>query len=1375
MKKQNARRILAFVLALMLALPVLSIPTFAQQTTVQISQDKQNASASSRPESLFWQDFDTLDLGAQASAIKRIVEGPATAQIVAGTDGHGNVLQISCEAVETSGKFYVNLNKNNNIWLDLQILKQEDFPIDPHCVCPQKCTEGAMYQDCPICSAEEATLKDCKGRLPSPDDCICETRCVEGTVNADCPACSAEDANLNMCMKEILPEVPTYKVVWEGTFKTKANETYKVEGEVNTEDFTLVATKVWQERYKTDENGDNILDENGKPIPETVVYLPELTEELAAEGYKSFADINYEGYKLQEKKNPDGTTAMTEKLQEKKDENGNVILDENGKPVMEVVTEIVYKPDGTPEQVPKVIPLLDNFVLDAAGNPVWKVDEETGKLVPELSKETGTQVVKIVEYQATDEEGNLLYNEDGTPQMLTKEEPQFTTEKTYLVVNHPTLGQIVYNGVMINPQTGLPFPKLFTDVMVDKTQPVMIPIMEEVLKTPIDKGVYVVSSQLRDARGGLNNVAKPASMKTANINSEVLVFTADYYFSADDPTTPDVDEGLMNPGGIDIRISALDENGASKNFDFLKLKKPVDGMIEITAHTDAPTEIVAGSKKVPLGSWVNILVVADFTTGIYIIYIDGEMIASRQNVQIKEQEVEEEVLDENGNVVMIEKLDADGNVVMQEVFQPKVEKDADGNVVMVPKLDENGEEVKDENGETVMIPKVVTQIVYTEKLDENGKVVMIPATDPDTGLPVWENGEQVYVPEMTPLKDENGNVVTEVVMEQVFTDTPVLDEEGKPVLNEDGTPKMEPLMEPVMVAKTQKVKRMVPVTNKWVGACTGLKGNSWNLGHFARNGAVSQYSGYMQIDNAAIYDGEQLPALFDYLGYSIDYNEDFENLGIDYKVPMSKENATASVQWDEDGEAGGNKAVKIVYKDNVDSNYTPPTSGASYANTSTVVLEANYFLPNGTASRFQSQLRKVGAIINPEGDPFANYPLASEKKDKPDDAKDKKTKTYDWIDMYWVETVLGDDGNTTAMLYFTGSKNVIDPISKENPTRIEIPVDEWVALSTVIDLKTGAFTLYVNGVERITGNLTKSYGFHEQDGTFTTKNYEFKNISFAPSMWIASKVNKDQKDIGCFYVDDVVMTRMGDLAKMERVEGMLSADIYANGNYVKTVTDNNVFFTSQKITVENRNIFDLKEYAGTEQLLKADDAEIRFTSPAGIRFASYVDREALDALYAMIATSAPEGGEATPTDADGMKLLDVSFGTLIVPTDTLKGNPVTFEALDAAGIKYLDVQGTKDQYYDVDGDETTTHIVGSIVNLKEKNIGRLFSAVTYVRVVLPNGIVYNIYANRGFKTSAQSLADDAWGTYTPAQQAVIDAYFACVKPACDKKEEADTQ
>ena len=309
MKKQNARRILALVLALMLALPVLSISAFAQKTTVQISQDKQNATASQRPDSLFWQDFESLDVGTKPS---KILSGPSTAQIVYGAEGRGHVLQIDCVAVDTAGKYWVNFNGDKNLWVEIKMPVSKDVPIEPYCTCPQKCEEGHMYASCAVCGAEGATLDTCKGHVPTDEDCICTKRCFEGGVNEECYACSTETGNMNNCMKVILPEIPTYKYLVEGTFTTTAGVAYKIEGQVNMESFIIEAVKITTDRVKVDEEGNQVLDANGKYIIETVEVAPE--------------EINYNGYKTQEKKDSNGNVVKTEKI----DENGRLALEKAG-------------------------------------------------------------------------------------------------------------------------------------------------------------------------------------------------------------------------------------------------------------------------------------------------------------------------------------------------------------------------------------------------------------------------------------------------------------------------------------------------------------------------------------------------------------------------------------------------------------------------------------------------------------------------------------------------------------------------------------------------------------------------------------------------------------------------------------------------------------------------------------------------------------------------------------------------------------------------------------------------------------------------------------------------------------------------------------
>lgn len=784
------------------------------------------------------------------------------------------------------------------------------------------------------------------------------------------------------------------------------------------------------------------------------------------------------------------------------DENGKVIwvpvLDENGE---QVIGEQVDE-NGNVIQVPVMVDKLDEN-----GNPVL---DSTGK---------------VVQVQKTE----IVYDENGEPVMIP-------------VTNED--GRPVYerdeNGKVKRDENNKPIPQ-----MTEKTQLVYEPSIGPVSKTVrvkindsssyVANSCYIVTEQFRDGfGGGLNNIATPAYVQTSALKSDVLIFCADYYFSED----------LTR--GMDIRVNVESVSGASKAWDFMSLANPSNGTITLKAHEgDAKMQLIAGNKTVQLGNWVNIMIAADLRTGTYAIYIDGELMCVRQDI--------------------------------------------------------------DFSGTTL-------------------------------------------------------------------------------------------------------------ATGQWVEAAASVKANTWNLGHFTRGGNVSDYDGYVQIDNLAVYAGTSITDVFAYMNYSIDSEEDYENMDTGTEIAYSS-TAKAIVS-----ELNGTKAAKIDFAEsgNIDQNYMPSVSGVTYLDTDTVVLEADYYLTLDAYAKFQAQFYRIGAHADVDGGAFG-YPGQSNK-------------TFSWIDLYTIDAT---GGSNAATVTFYGAD-----------ATATVEKGRWNTFSTVISLKDGSYTLYINGVPEISGRLAK---------LVSGNMCYFTDISIAASNWIVAKIMKGNiTRQGSVYIDELMMTKFGtEKANTVMIEAMLSAKIYANGEFYKTVTDTNVFYQSSDIVIEAET-FDLKEQVGTDRLLTMDGASIRFYSPTGLRFSSRVDVDALNALYAMVGNT-----EST------INLQSVSFGTLIVPTDTLNGNAVTFEALDAAGIPYLNVVGTKDCYYDLDGDASTTHISGSIIDIKESNITRMFTGVNYIQIVLPNGIVYNIYSDRDYRASAQSVADDAWGTYASAEQAVIDAFLAGVKPATD--------
>lgn len=113
-----------------------------------------------------------------------------------------------------------------------------------------------------------------------------------------------------------------------------------------------------------------------------------------------------------------------------------------------------------------------------------------------------------------------------------------------------------------------------------------------------------------------------------------------------------------------------------------------------------------------------------------------------------EVEVEQVVVDENGNPVLVEAIDENGDIIMVPVT------DESGDPVLVEALDENGEPitvpVTDENGEPVMV----------QVLDENGE----PLLD-ENGAPVMEQQTEVQMVQATePLLVEQYETVMETII-----------------------------------------------------------------------------------------------------------------------------------------------------------------------------------------------------------------------------------------------------------------------------------------------------------------------------------------------------------------------------------------------------------------------------------------------------------------------------------------------------------------------------------------------------------------------------------------------------------------------------------
>ena len=124
--------------------------------------------------------------------------------------------------------------------------KQDNPPETPVCTCTDKCAEGAVNSDCPVCGAVGADLTACKGpesqqgqpqqnenppAEPEEPVCTCTAKCAEGAASGECPVCGAEGADLSACQgKE--PEQPQVITITEWSWVVTADTPKLADGKL---------------------------------------------------------------------------------------------------------------------------------------------------------------------------------------------------------------------------------------------------------------------------------------------------------------------------------------------------------------------------------------------------------------------------------------------------------------------------------------------------------------------------------------------------------------------------------------------------------------------------------------------------------------------------------------------------------------------------------------------------------------------------------------------------------------------------------------------------------------------------------------------------------------------------------------------------------------------------------------------------------------------------------------------------------------------------------------------------------------------------------------------------------------------------------------
>ncbi len=286
---------------------------------------------------------------------------------------------------------------------------------------------------------------------------------------------------------------------------------------------------------------------------------------------------------------------------------------------------------------------------------------------------------------------------------------------------------------------------------------------------------------------------------------------------------------------------------------------------------------------------------------------------------------------------------------------------------------------------------------------------------------------------------------------------------------------------------------------------------------------------------------------------------------------------------------------------------------------------------------------------------------------------------------------------------------------KASGADVTLELAKWYNVTIVIDKDTSLFSIYVDGNIAFTTycGLTAdtAYGDIPYDGLrmyFGDSGYKQSPANFAGGIEIDNITYSDS------------LNALGEVVTVDP-ENLLYVEV--NGEKVY----DNTFYVAPG-TSYTPVYFDTAAYEG--MLITEKKNSVRLTAPTGLRFATQVDVDRLNQIFALL---------------DAGDVADVEFGHLIAPTDYITDNSLgelTMAGFEAAGVLYMSVPATRDAYYSFDSDTATTHFVGSIVDLYEHNIDRDFTGRGYVSITLHNGRRIDLYSVEGHSDNVKAVAND---------------------------------
>ncbi len=490
-----------------------------------------------------------------------------------------------------------------------------------------------------------------------------------------------------------------------------------------------------------------------------------------------------------------------------------------------------------------------------------------------------------------------------------------------------------------------------------------------------------------------------------------------------------------------------------------------------------------------------------------------------------------------------------------------------------------------------------------------------------------------------------------------------------------------------------------------------VKANSWDLLQLNRNNRTADsIGGYVMIDDPVIYDGgnrstEIVPS----------FTDNYENYSVGTQITTTwgynTQKAGEIVAYnkvlaDEDG----NQFVRlpIVY----DGNATVGTAGSTNQDKTLMI--------NQPAFSASDEFMVLDISYRPHGnETTAAETIELQLREFTFDllAENGATlKPQNGTAAPVTEDIIGKAGFYLNLFTINlNSGAITSPSHDETLTGAPgLVLDEWNDIRFILNLETPFALLYVNGELYMTIETMVVTGTNWDSCTNAS------NISVGGGKVIIAKANKIAESFKTIQE---------------------AAEDYSNVNYIDI--DN----VSVKSTKGEELLGDFDPTSYENIVTTEENTSIRHFAPHGLRFVSRVDLDALEEMHALI----------------GTKLLSLEFGTLITLAENLENCDFTVEALKAKGLDYLTVAANYGSYFFYDNDESTTHIAGSIVRIKDEHLLTAFAGIGYVKLKLITGEEYYYYSETAttanVKATAQTVIDTTGlSGYSKAAKRAIEAY-----------------